>query len=148
MPKPFNEAKKDNTLKEKGIYIISTPSLQKKNFYKIGVSGSSLIRRVYSLREVLTPALMEPIIIYGVVVPKNAKKSGLPQNVRAKELNQIERAVHKIYQQKGLRDVFCDSRNYSEWVYEKKIDKLFDTIRDIIGDPDDTYKIHFKFVSL
>lgn len=144
----FMNLKKNPYINDKGIYIISTETLRKKNLFKVGYSGSSLKTRLGQIREVLTPALGEHLMVYGFVVPKSKKKSGVPQNVRAKELNQIERAVHKIYQDDGCRDVFVDSHNYSEWIYEDKLTDLYEIIKDIVEDPDSDYHINFKFVEL
>jgi hypothetical protein len=86
-------------------------------------------------------------MIYGVIVPKPGR-SGVAQNVRAKELNEIEKLIHKWAQQDGMRETFVDSHKYSEWLRIADMSDLFEFIEDLINDHSSTYKIHFELKRL
>lgn len=146
MVKDYWKIRNDSELNDKGVYIISTKKLAKKNLYKVGYSGVILKNRLKQINDILSPALQEPLMIYGLIVPK-AGKSGMPQNVKAKELNEIEKIIHKLYQKEGLLEVFPGSKNYSEWIREESLQELFDFLKDTFDDPINSYSINFKILN-
>ena len=93
----LHSIKKNEYMKMKGLYIISTNSLSRKDLKKVGESGSSLVNRMNQLREVLSPPLFEELKVCALIVPKSKWKSGEPMNVRALELQQMEKDVHEAY---------------------------------------------------
>ena len=144
----FWDIRKEPFMKDKGVYIISTESLSKKGLYKVGFSGSSLAYRLGQIHQILSPPMQESLLVYGFVLPKTLKKSGMKQNVRSKELNQIEKIIHKYYKDRGLLSAYPDSHLYSEWIYEKKLSKLYTMIEKLLGDYTMDYHINFMFVEL
>ena len=60
--------KKNDSMKMKGLYIISTNSLSRKDLYKVGYSGTSLVNRLNQIREVLSPPLFEKLTVYALIV--------------------------------------------------------------------------------
>ena len=139
-------------LEDKGVYCISTKKLSKKGLYKVGFSGSSLKNRLNQIREVLCPPLNDPLKVYMLIVPKNKSVRGKPQNVRAKELNEIERIFHKVYQDAKDRLKFPDSKKYTEWIYEDDLSELLKVMKVVVGtkdkyNPESTYHLHFKMIN-
>ena len=130
-------------LKDKALYIISTESLANKNLYKVGFSGCQLKNRLSQINEILSPSLQEHLRIYGLVVPKPGR-SGVDNNVRAKELNQLEKEIHALYKRDGLLECFPGSHRYSEWIREEKLSRLFKRIDKIFAMPTSTYRLHFQ----
>ena len=146
MVKSYWDIRNDKILKDKGVYVISTDKLALENFYKVGYSGSSLKNRINQINEILSPALNEKLNIYAVIIPKPGK-SGVKQNIRAKELNQIEKTIHQYYKQKGCLSVIPHTKKYSEWLYSD-IEKLIKVMNLIIDDETYDYKINFKVIKL
>lgn len=139
----FWKNRSDPLLNDKGLYIIGNKSLAEKNLYKVGYSSVLLKNRLGQINEILSPSSQEPLLIYGLVVPKKGK-SGVPANVRAKEINQLEREIHALYKQRGLLEVFPGSHRYSEWVREENLDKLFKKIEKLFDDHTIDYKRNFQ----
>lgn len=127
-PKKYWEFRNDEIMKNKGLYIISTTKLQRQHRFKIGISSCSLKNRLGQLREVLEPILGE-VIIYGLVVPKLS--GGLPFDVRAAELAEME---HIIKNTETLEDLWIDfptTENDSEWAHGNP-EVVLDYIQDWI----------------
>ena len=137
--------KKNDYMKMKGLYIISTNSLSRKYLYKVGYSGSSLVNRLNQIREVLSPPLFEELKVYALIVPKSKWKSGEPMNVRALELRQMEKDVHEASQQWKQLVLFPDTKRKSE-IKEDNLNELFDALQDVINNPHETSRIHFKLL--
>ena len=138
----FWKNRTDPLLSDKGLYIIGNKSLAEKNLYKVGYSGVILRNRLGQINEILSPSSQEPLLIYGLVVPKKGK-SGKPANARSKEINQLEKEIHTLYRQRGLLEVFPGSHRYSEWVREENLDKLFKRIEKLFDDHEMDYNRNF-----
>lgn len=144
----------------KGLYVISIPTLAKRGIYKVGYSGISLKNRLKQFHDILSPSFGERLLVYGLVIPKKGKdvpvNTGKPpagkkrapaqKHVRGEELRTLEGMVHKAYQKENpsARLKYPYSQRYSEWIKEKNLQHLFDFLhQEIFEDGKLEYKNNF-----
>lgn len=145
----------------KGLYVTSIPTLAKKGIYKVGYSSVSLRTRLKSFHDILSPPFNEPLLVYGLVIPKKSKdvpvntakqkpgskkKPPAQKHVRGEELRTLEGMVHKAYQKEDpcARLKYPHTQRNSEWIKEKNLQHLFDFLqKEIFEDGKLEYKNNF-----
>ena len=144
-PKHYWKVRDEPYFNDKGLYIISCKTLARKHYYKVGYSGCSLKTRLAQFHEVLSPVFGESLLVYGIVIPKQGK-SGERKNVRASDLNQLEKDIHEQY--KGDRLKNPDTGRMTEWIEEPDIYELFNVIQGMFDNHHNTWRQHFNFIKL
>ena len=61
-------------------------------------------------------------------------------------MKQMEKDVHEAYKKWKQLVLFPDTKRKSEWIKEDNLNELFDALQDVIDNPHETYRIHFKLL--